>query len=137
MTVAGLDFRNPVGLETFECFKKVCIIERNTNESSTANINTKDVQSFNTKKTVRSNYKVQGQDEGESDQEISVLAVRELSPKPWNPPSEPKFPCPLTGHKHEMRKCKEFFYMSPRDRWEKSEKGRMCFSSLKPKTICK
>ena len=64
MTVAGLDFRNPVGLETFECFKKVCITERNTNENSAANINTKDMQSFNTKKTVRSNYKVQGQDEG-------------------------------------------------------------------------
>ena len=91
-------------------------------------MNTKDVQSFNTKKTVRSNYKVQGQDKGESDQEISVLAVRELSPKPWNPPNEPKFPCPLT--KHEVRKCKEFFYMSPRDRWEKLEKGRMCFSCL-------
>ena len=34
MTVAGLDFKNPVGMETFNCFKKVCIIERNTNESS-------------------------------------------------------------------------------------------------------
>ena len=30
MTVAGLDFRNLVGLETFNCFKRVCIIERNT-----------------------------------------------------------------------------------------------------------
>ena len=34
MTVAGLDFKNPVGMETFNCFKKVCLIERNTNESS-------------------------------------------------------------------------------------------------------
>ena len=34
MTVAGLDFRNPVGLEIFNCFKKVCIIERNTSECS-------------------------------------------------------------------------------------------------------
>ena len=32
MTVAGLDFSNPVGLEIFNCFKRVCIIERNTNE---------------------------------------------------------------------------------------------------------
>ena len=95
------------------------------------------MQSFNTKKTVRANYKVQGQDKGEFDQEISVLAASELSPKPWHPPSELKLPCPLTGHKHEVRKCKEFFDMSPRDRWEKLEKGRMCFSCLKPKTICK
>ena len=34
MTVAGLDFKNPVGMETFNCCKKVCLIERNTNESS-------------------------------------------------------------------------------------------------------
>ena len=31
MTVSGLDFRNPVGAETFNCFKRVCVIERNTN----------------------------------------------------------------------------------------------------------
>ena len=30
MTVSGLDFRNPVGVEIFNCFKKVCFIERNT-----------------------------------------------------------------------------------------------------------
>ena len=89
------------------------------------------------RKTIRSTYKVQGQDKGESDKKICVLAVRELNPKPWNPASELKFPCPLTGHTHEVRKCKEFFYMSPRDRWEKLEKGRLCFSCLKPKTICK
>ena len=41
------------------------------------------------------------------------------------------------GHKHEVRKCKEFFYMSPRVRWEKLEKGRMCFLCLKPRGICK
>ena len=34
MMVAGLDFRNPVGLETFNCFKRVCTVEQNTNESS-------------------------------------------------------------------------------------------------------
>ena len=137
MTVAELDFRNPVGLESFDCFGKDCIIERNTNEGSGANINTKDVQSFYTKKTVRSNCKVQGRDQGESDKEISVFAVGELSPKPWNPCSELKLPCSLTNYKHEVRKCKEFLDMSPRDRWEKLKKGRMCFSCLKPKTIFK
>ena len=111
--VAGLDLRNPVGLETFGCFKPVCIIERNTNESSGDNTSTKDVQSFNTKKTGRSNYKMQGLVKEESDQETSVLAVEESNPKPWNPPSELKFPSPLTGHKHEVRKCKEFFLYEP------------------------
>ena len=31
MTIAGLDFKNPVGIETLNCFMRVCIIERNTN----------------------------------------------------------------------------------------------------------
>ena len=34
MTISGLDFNNPVGIETFNCFKKICIIERNTCESA-------------------------------------------------------------------------------------------------------
>ena len=34
MTVAGLDFRNPVGLETLNLFKMVCVIECNTNKSA-------------------------------------------------------------------------------------------------------
>ena len=29
MTIAGLDFKNPVGMETFNCFIMVCIIELN------------------------------------------------------------------------------------------------------------
>ena len=68
MTVAGLDFRTPVGQETFSCFKSVCILERNTNKSSRDNSNAREVQSSNTKKVGRSNYTVQGQEEEESDQ---------------------------------------------------------------------
>ena len=33
MSKSQLDFQNPEGLETFNCFKRVCIIKRNTNES--------------------------------------------------------------------------------------------------------
>ena len=59
-----------------------------------------------------------------------MLAVRDSNPKPWDPPSELKFPCSVAGHNYEIRKCKEFFNMSPKDRWEKLEKGRICFSCL-------
>ena len=41
------------------------------------------------------------------------------------------------GHKHKVSKCKEFFDLSPEDRWEKLEKGGMCFSCLKPRGVCK
>ena len=34
MTMSGLDFKNPVGIETFNCFKNICVIERNMCESS-------------------------------------------------------------------------------------------------------
>ena len=38
---------------------------------------------------------------------------------------------------HELSTCAKFFNLSTRDRWEKIEKGRMCYSCLKPKTVCK
>ena len=93
-------------------------MERNTNESSESNPNSKDVQSSTVKKTVRSTHKIQCQDEEDyqNDQETSVLAVRESNLNPWNPPTELQFPCPMTGHKHEVSKCKEFFDLSPKDR---------------------
>ena len=58
-------------------------------------------------------------------------------PKPWNPPTGLKFPCPLGTHKHEVSTCPAFFNLSPLDRWEKIEKGRMYYSCLKPKTVCR
>ena len=60
------------------------------------------------------------------------------TPRPnWNPSSKLKFPCPMVNHDQKVRKCKEVFDMSPRERWEKLEKIRMCYSYLKPKTVCK
>ena len=92
---------NPVGLETFVSLKKVCIIERNTNENPGPCPTLKDMMSSNNRQTVRSTHKVQCQDEegSESDQEASVLAARELSP---SSPSDFKFPYPMKGHKHKV-----------------------------------
>ena len=58
-------------------------------------------------------------------------------PKPWDPPADLKFLCPLGIHKHKVSMCPEFFNLSPLDRWEKIEKGRMCYSYLKPKNVCR
>ena len=63
--------------------------------------------------------------------------MSEPAPKPWNPPPGLKFPCQLTNHKHEVSTCAEFFSVSPLDCWEKIEKGRMCFSCLKSRSVCK
>ena len=72
-----------------------------------------------------------------SDTEGTVHAVAGPPPKPWNPPAGLKFPCPSGSHKQEVSTCAEFFNLSPLDRWEKIERGRMCYSGFKPKTICK
>ena len=90
MTIYGLDFRNPVEAETFNSFKKVCVIERNTNECSRSDPNPKEVQVTAVKKAVKSTYKVQEQEEGGSGSETkssTVYAMAGSNPKPWNPSS--------------------------------------------------
>ena len=66
-----------------------------------------------------------------------MYATAGSNPKPWNPPAGLNFHCPIVDHKHEVSKCAKFFALSPLDRWEQIVKVRMCFSCLKPKTICK
>ena len=44
-----------------------------------------------------------------------------------------KFPCPLQAHDHELSDCSEFFAFSPKDRWFKIPRGRICFTCLRPK----
>ena len=137
MTVAGLDFRNPEGLDTFACFKKICIIERNTNEYHGENSSTANSQVLNNKRMVNSSHQVKDQNKEVLDQEQGMLAVKTTNPTLWNLSAKLKFPCPLIDHNHEIRKCKEFFDLSPRDRWEKLEKNRMGFSCLEPKRVYK
>ena len=87
----------------------------------------------------KSNYKEQ-QQEGDSsgnESEPTVHAMSGPAPKPWNPPVGLKFPCPMANHKHKVSTCEEFFALSPLDQWVKIDKGRMCFSCLKPKNVCR
>ena len=59
MTMSGLDFKNPVGKEIFNCFKRICVIERNMCESSRTDSAPVDSLSTGTKKTTKSSHKVQ------------------------------------------------------------------------------
>ena len=43
----------------------------------------------------------------------------------------------MGNHKHKISTCPEFFNFSPMDRWEKIEKGRMCYTYFRAKTVCK
>ena len=98
MTITGLDFKNQVGIETFNCFKRVCIIERNTTKSSRSDPVQKEVQNTAVKKVTKSTYKVLQQegDSSGSETEATIHAMSGPVPKLWNPPPELKFLCPLT-----------------------------------------
>ena len=95
MTTAGLDFKNPLGIENFNCFKRVCVIERNTNESSISDPTPKEMQNIGVQKIIKSTHKVlQQEDEvSGSGNESTVHAMSGPAPKPWNPPPRLKFPC--------------------------------------------
>ena len=111
MIVSGLDFRNPFGAETFNCFKSVCIIDKNTNKSLRSDPSPKEVQGAAVKKVIKSTtYKVQQQEEDGSGRETepTAYAMAGSNSKPWNPPSGLKFPCPRADHKHEVSVCAEF-----------------------------
>ena len=87
MTMSGLDFKNPVGIETFNCFKRICVIERNTCESSRTDPAQVDSLSTGTKKTTKSSHKVQIQERDYSDTESEVEIHATRNPtlrKPWN-----------------------------------------------------
>ena len=57
-----------------------------------------------------------------------------------NQGSNYNFPCPLQSHDHELAKCPEFLALSPKNRWFKIPRGRICYTCLKPKGpngVCK
>ena len=121
-----------MGIETFNCFKRVCVIERNTSEGSRSDPAPKEVQSVGIKKIIKSTHKavLQEDESSGSDNEATIHAMTGPAPKPWNPPPVLKLSCPLNNHKHEVSTCADFFSFSSLDRWEKIEKGRMCYSYL-------
>ena len=119
MTISGLDFKNPVGMETFNCFKKICVIERNTCESARTDPALVETQSTGTKKPVKSSHKVQTQevDYTENDSEIGIHAVPTFIPRTvCYPPAGLKFPCAVGNQKHEVSTCPDFFNFSPMDK---------------------
>ena len=138
MSKNQLDFGNPEGLETFNCFKRVCVIERNTNESFrndpetkhrgqvVDNVGQRSPQSAPVpavKKISRSSHKVQieKRDSSDSESESSAHTTSNHSVKPWFPSSKMKFPCALEGHEHEVSQCL---------------RSRVYYTCLRPRLVC-
>ena len=133
-------FQEPGGNRDFQLLQKELHIERNMCESLRTDPAPVEVLSTGMKKITKSSHKVQIQERDYSDteSEVGIHATANPTPrKPWNPPAGLKFPCPVGNHKHEVSTCPDFFNFSPMDRWEKIEPGRMCYTCLKPKKVCK
>ena len=57
-----------------------------------------------------------------------------------NPETNYKFPCPLQSHDYEIAACPDFLTLTPKERWFKIPRGRICYTCLKPKgpnAVCK
>ena len=135
MTENGLDYKNPTGAEAYILFKNLCTIERNTSEGSRIpeKMSSPKTKPRSPKTKNKSAFKVQELREESSDDEAGVFAS--FHNKKWYSPNL-KFPCPIGKHQHELNTCAEFFAMNPVERWNKMDKGKICYSCLAPKDVC-
>ena len=151
MTRRNLDWRNPLGEDTCNCLRHICVMEKNMLEAARDNRGFSTVQttpnlptgsgaalSKNKAKGVFTTFDFSDPD---SEDEVSVNAHAIARHSNWiKPGSQYKFPCPLQNHDHKIAACSEFLTLTPKDRWFKIPKGRICFTCLKPKGatgVCK
>ena len=94
--------KKPVGMETFICFKRVCVIERNTNKGSRSDPTPKEVQNISVgcvgcPLIMKFTHKVFQQKDysSGSENEARVHAMSGTAPKPWNPPPWIEIPLPI------------------------------------------
>ena len=143
MTRAGLDYKNPVMESAYRVFKNLCIIERNKSEGSRESepsSGTRSPRRTRSPKSPRvktkSAHKVGEVENERSEDEVSSGAfATKFNTTKWYRAGL-NFPCPLSNHQHEMSMCAEFFSLSPGDRWNKMEKGQICYSCMAPKDVC-
>ena len=138
MTKAGMDYKNPEGVEAYTVLKNLCIIERNKSEGSrtTDKVSSPKMKPRSPRTKPKSVHKVADitEDDLEEMHDTGVFATSYHNTK-WYP-ANLKFPCPLSDHKHELSTCHEFFSFSPVERWERMDKGKSCYACLSPKDAC-
>ena len=137
MTRRNLDWRNPLGEDTYNCFRDnggFSTVQTTPNLSTGGGA----ALSKNKAKGVFTTFDFSDPD---SEDEVSVNAHAIARHSNWiKPGSQYKFPCPLQNHDHKIAACSEFLTLTPKDRWFKIPKGRICFTCLKPKGatgVCK
>ena len=150
MTRRDLDWRNPLGEDTYKCFRYTCVMEKNMLEAARDNGGfTTAPASTSAAPATRGNIaSSKGKSKGiftalnasdpESEDETPTNAHIVTGNSTWiNPGSNYKFPCPLQSHDHEIAACSEFLTLTPKDRWYKIPRGHICYTCLKPKMFIK
>ena len=135
MKARRLDWKKPVGIRTFLAFKEYCTNERDIAEdyrSEDPPPPPPPTQRFKSNQV----HGVNINSESSSDEEIGIHSAKSSPPRFWYAPGR-IFPCPISGHNHEMSRCKEFFSMHPHKRWDAAGKAKICFCCLRPRNVCK
>ena len=139
MTRRDLDWRNPLGEETYKCFRCICVMEKNMLEAARDNGGFSTVQASPTAPTNSSNTSAKSKPKGvfatlnisdpESKDEVTNSAYMITGTSTWvKPGSTYKFPCPLLNHNHEIAACSDFLTLTPKYRWQKIPRGRICYT---------
>ena len=139
--ISEMDYKNPEGIGAYNVFKNLCTIERNKSEGSRVperigSPKTKPRSPRSPRTKPKSVHRVADVPEADAEEEqgINAFATSFHNTK-WYP-TNLKFPCPLSDHRHEPSTCKEFFSFSPVERWNKMDKGKLCYACLSLKDIC-
>ena len=146
MTRRNLDWRNPLGQDTYECFRYICTMEKNMLEAARDNGGFSNPQSVPPPSLSTGVIPSKGKSKGvfttfdlsdpESDDDSNTDVHTAARHSDWiKPGSINKFPCPLQNHDHEIAACTEFLTLTPKDHWIKIPNGRICYTCLKPKGL--
>ena len=136
MTRRDIDYNNPVGPLMFSCFKDFCTIERNAMEGEI--VDEPEAIPQHQKPKLKAAHGADFQpsnfweQSGNSSEEEIIRSSHGAAP--YVP--ELKYTCPLNNHKHETMACTTFFTLCPKDRWEKIERRKVCWTCMKAKDVC-
>ena len=126
MTHRHLDWRNPLGSDTYDCFRYICTMEKNMLEAARDNggfstpqsapppsLSTGVIPSKGKSKGVLTTF---DQSNPDSDDDLSTGVHTAAVHSDWIKPSSGyNFPCPMINHDHEIAACAEFFALTPKD----------------------
>ena len=140
MSIKGLDWKNPMGYETFVMFRAICGMERDAMEAS-KHLDASSSRKSNSTKVNHINANAISSSDSEDEYRAhgvsSTPGQTSKSSRQWYTPGL-KFPCPLNGHgTHLISSCIEFLTMKPRERRALIHRNVICYSCLRPKNVCK